>query len=129
MARKKADMKTRRVPGYRMEHLRAWRESLGLSRANVALSILTLLHDDALFDQATVAKWESGESRVTVEDLQLLAKVYGTTADRLFFPPGDALTPELLGAAHQIITTRDPAAVRAWLASGGFLPEAEKKSD
>ncbi len=111
-----------------MEHLRAWRDSLALSRAYVAAKIRELLPDDGLFDQATVAKWESGESRVTVEDLELLAKVYSTTPDRLFFPPGDALTPELLGAAHRIITTRDPAAVKAWLESGGFLPETSKNN-
>lgn len=79
-------------------------------------------------DQATIAKWESGENRVTVEDLELLAKVYGTQADRLFHAPGDKVTPELLGLAHKIITTRDEAAVRAWLASGDFLPPQDKKS-
>jgi len=32
------------------------------------------------------------------------------------------MTPELLSRAHEIIVTRDPEAVAAWLASGGFLP-------
>lgn len=78
-------------------------------------------------DQATVAKWESGENRVTVEDLELLAQIYGVTADRLFFAPGDDRTPVLLAEAHKIITGADPEAVKAWLASGAFLPPAEKK--
>jgi transcriptional regulator with XRE-family HTH domain len=78
-------------------------------------------------DQATLAKWETGESGVKVEDLELLAKIYGVSADRLFFPPGDAVTPELLGEAYSIIRGKDQEAVRAWLASGKFLPESQKK--
>jgi len=78
-------------------------------------------------DQATLAKWESGESRVTTEDLELLAQVYGVRTDRLFFQPGDKETPKLLEAAHEIIVGRDPEAVRAWLNSGAFLPPAPEK--
>jgi transcriptional regulator with XRE-family HTH domain len=80
----------------------------------------------APIDQATLAKWETGESRVTVEDLELLAKVYGVSADRLFFPPSDTETPALLKEAHSIITGRDPEAVKAWLAAGQFLPKFQK---
>jgi transcriptional regulator with XRE-family HTH domain len=109
-----------------MPYLRAWREALGLSRPEVVNRLLILPEVAAPIDQATLAKWETGESRVTVEDLELLAKVYGVTADRLFFPPNDTATPALLKEAHGIITGRDPAAVKAWLASGQFLPKTEK---
>ena len=64
-----------------------------------------------------------------VEDLELLAKVYGVTADRLFFAPGDTRTPELLRQAHEIIVSRDPEAVARWLASGMDLREAPPKID
>jgi transcriptional regulator with XRE-family HTH domain len=109
-----------------MEYLRAWRESLGLSRQNVVDNIGTLSPAAEGLDQATLAKWESGESRVTTEDLEMLAQIYGVRTDRLFFQPGDEETPKLLAAAHEIIVGRDPEAVRAWLKSGGFLPVTAK---
>lgn len=56
-----------------------------------------------------------------VEDLEMLAQVYGVTADRLFFPPGDEHTPKMLRAAHEIITSADPEALAAWLATGKSL--------
>jgi hypothetical protein len=54
----------------------------------------------------------------------LLAEVYGTTADRLFFPPGDQATPAAMQDAYKIITSRDPEAVRRWLAMGESLAPA-----
>jgi transcriptional regulator with XRE-family HTH domain len=77
-------------------------------------------------DQATIAKWESGETSVRVTDLQILAQVYGTTADRLLFDPGDNVTPELMKRAHTILVTKDRTALAAWLASGEFLPDEIK---
>ena len=117
---------SRRTTRRPMPYLRAWRETLGLSRPAVVNKLLMLAEAVAPIDQATLAKWETGESRVTVEDLELLAKVYGVTADRLFFPPSDTATPALLKEAHSIITGRDPEAVKAWLASGQFLPKSQK---
>ena len=114
--------KQRRNPGYRMEFLRSWRESLNLTRQNVVSLISARALRCEPMDQASLAKWESGETAVRVEDLEMLAIIYNITADRLFFPPGDKMTPELLSRAHEIIVTRDPEAVAAWLASGGFLP-------
>ncbi len=109
-----------------MPYLRAWREALHLSRPEVVNRLLMLPEVSRPIDQATLAKWETGESGLKVEDLELLAKVYGVTPDRLFFPPGDAQTPELLGEAQSIIRSKDPEAVRAWLASGKYLPESQK---
>lgn len=80
------------------------------------MGTLGLLEDPP--DQATLAKWESGETAVAVEEIELLAKVYGVEPHMLFFAPGDTQTPELLKRAHHIIVTRDPEAIKRWLASG-----------
>ena len=105
-----------------MKFLRGWRESLGLTRQNVVSLISAGLPRSEAMDQASLAKWESGETAVRVEDIEMLAKVYHVTADRLFFSPGDENTPKLLQKAHEIIVDRDPDAVAAWLVSGAFLP-------
>ena len=116
----------RRTEKKPMPYLRLWREALRISRPEVVNRLSMLPEVSQPIDQATLAKWETGESAVRVEDLELLAKVYGVSADRLFFPPNDTLTPQLLGEAHRIITGKDPEAVKAWLASGKFLPESQK---
>ena len=114
--------KQRRNSGYRMPYLRTWRESLNLTRQNVVSLISAQLERCDAMDQASLAKWESGETAVRVEDIEMLAQIYRVTADRLFFSPGDKATPALLNAAHEIIVGRDPEAVAAWLAAGAFLP-------
>jgi transcriptional regulator with XRE-family HTH domain len=73
-------------------------------------------------DQATIAKWESGETAVRVTDLKLLAEIYGTVPERLLYDPADLLIPELMQQAHRLLTTKDPLAVASWLAAGEFLP-------
>lgn len=102
-----------------MPHLRPWREFLGLSRQQVANKLFEMSSGEDPVDQATIAKWETG--RVHAEDLIRLARVYGITADRLFFSPGDKETPARLAEAHSIISTADPEAVKAWLAMGKAL--------
>lgn len=78
-------------------------------------------------DQATIAKWESGETALRVSDLKLLAEIYGTSPDRLLYMPGDDLTHKLMQAAHRILTTKDAVALEAWLESGRYLPDAKTK--
>ena len=109
-----------------MEYLRAWRDALHLSRAEVVNRLSMRPEVSQSIDQATLAKWETGETAMRVEDLELQAKIYGVTADRLFFSPNDALTPQLLGEAHSIISGKDTEAVKAWLAAGKFLPKTQK---
>lgn len=104
-----------------MPYLRTWREHLRLSRQEVVNRMAVLAGRDPM-DQAALAKWEDGTTAVRVEDLMLLAKVYGTTPDRLFFSPADAQTPEMLRRAHEVIIARDPQAVAAWLGMGELLP-------
>lgn len=120
-------MTARRKSFRRMQYLRAWRDSLRLSRQNVADKLTELT--GSLYDQATVAKWESGEVAIRAEDLILLAEVYGVRADHLFHPPGDDYTPEALRLAHSIIRGKDREAVRRWLASGADLRDAENVTD
>lgn len=119
----------RRNPEHAMQYLRAWRDSLRLSRPAVVNKLATLGGGMDPIDQATLAKWESGETAVKVEDIEKLAQIYGVSPDRLFFAPGDTRTPELLKLAHDIITTRDPDAVARWLASGTDLKDVTRKSD
>ncbi|MFT9221939.1 helix-turn-helix domain-containing protein [Gluconobacter oxydans] len=114
--------RSKRTKNKPMAYLRAWRESLGLSRPAVANRIGTSA-DGKMLDQATLAKWESGESAVRVQDLELLAEVYGVTADRLFFPPGDERTPDLMKRAYEILTNANPEAVERWLALGKDIIE------
>ena len=104
-----------------MPHLRTWREHLGLSRQSV-VDRMAVLSGGEPMDQAALAKWETGETAVRVEDLMLLAQVYGIGPDRLFFSPADAETPEMLRRAHEVIVARDPQAVSAWLGMGEMLP-------
>jgi transcriptional regulator with XRE-family HTH domain len=107
-----------------MPTLRAWREKLGLSRQQVANIMGMRWSVWEGTDQATIAKWESGETSVRVVDLKLLAEIYGTTPDGLLYDPGDHVTPEMMEKAHRILTTKQPAALSSWLASGEFLPDA-----
>lgn len=88
---------------------------------------MAVLSGDPPIDQAALAKWENGETAVRVEDLELLAKVYGVTTDRLFFAPGDKRTPELLRRAHEIIVRSDPDALEKWLGMGDILPEQKSE--
>lgn len=120
MARKRTS------PGFRMPHLRTWRESLGLSRAAVVNKLVTMGLLPTAKDQATLAKWEGGFTAVKVEELEMLAKIYGVDAWQLFHSPGDKETPELLKQAQQIIASRDREAVRRWLAAGDGLKDAPK---
>lgn len=117
-------VKKRRTIHEPQPQLRAWREALRLSRSQVATMIDTRWPALAPTDQATIAKWESGETSVRLTDLKLLAEIYGTTPDRLLFDPGDNVTPDLMRRAHAILTTKDRDALAAWLQSGEFLPSA-----
>lgn len=105
-----------------MEHLRSWRESLGMSRQEVANRIAALRPNvTPPLDQATLAKWEKGETAMRVEDLRLLAEVYGVTPDRLFFAPGDDRTPKLFARAFQVLMNAPAEDVEHWLRTGEAL--------
>lgn len=115
--------KNSRVRHERMEHLIQWRVVLGLSRQQVVNKIATLLPEGIAPDQGTLAKWEKGENAVKVEDLALLAKVYGVPTEYLFFSPGDRNGPEMMRRAYEVLTTKTPDAVTKWLDLGTTLPD------
>ncbi|MCA3366353.1 MAG: helix-turn-helix transcriptional regulator [Roseomonas sp.] len=71
--------------------LRAWRDSLGFSRSQVVQMLAKLEGADGNIDQATLAKWESGETRITVEDFHLLAICYGINSAQLLSPPPNVM--------------------------------------
>lgn len=106
--------------------LLAWRNAADMSRQDVVNKVAQLHPEIDPLDQATVAKWETGESAIRVVDLRLLAEVYGTSADRLLFNPTDNVTREIVEQAHEILSSKDPDAIRAWLASGMFLPASRQ---
>lgn len=95
---------------------------MGLSRQAVADRLAEFSPGLVTIDQATISKWETGETAVRVEDFELLAKVYGTTADRLFFPPGDAHTPELLKRFHSAVQTKNTADIERLLTAMELMP-------
>lgn len=65
-----------------MQHLRAWRDFRGLNTREVG--------DRLGVAMSTVGKWESGETAIRVQDLELLARVYRVEVTRLFGPPPTA---------------------------------------
>ena len=112
--------KARRQP-MKPAHLRQWREAAGLSRAEVISRLTELFPEQAPSDQATLAKWESGEAWITMQDLEMLAVVYGVPPDALFRAPGDKETPGLLRQAYDVIMNKDREAVRRWIGGGQVL--------
>jgi transcriptional regulator with XRE-family HTH domain len=85
--------------------------------------LLELFPGQAPSDQATLAKWETGEAWITMQDLEMLAVVYGVPVGALFRAPGDAETPEMLRLAYEVIMHKDREAVRLWLSGGSVLRE------
>lgn len=118
--------KTKRVARIPLPTLRAWRENLGLSRQEVADRMALISPDQPQVDQATIAKWESGETALRVQDLLLLAEIYGATAGKLLCDPGDLGAAEFTSQAHRILGTKRPEALAAWLTIGELLPDAER---
>lgn len=104
------------------EFLRAWRESLGLSRAAVCTKITAIRPEiSPALDQATLAKWESGETAVRLQDVELLAEIYGITPDRFFYAPTDAAGPARLRRVADILQRASADDIEAWLSMGERL--------
>lgn len=107
--------------------IRAWRESLNLTRPEVVSAIASRYRDYALMDQATLAKWESGRNALKVEHLRLLAEIYGVPAENLLHHPDDKHIPGLLKEAMDVIRTRNTTEVRAWLREGMTLTKKTRR--
>jgi transcriptional regulator with XRE-family HTH domain len=90
-----------------------------MSRQQAVEALAKLHHAARNIDQATLAKWESGETRITVEDFQLLAACYCITPERLFsVPPGIAsVAMSEIGRSAHTVQPEEPhpwAHLRAW---------------
>lgn len=91
-------------------HLRAWRNSLGMTQEHVAARIGSRNN--------TLSGWETGERKVDLDDLKKLAEVYGThPAALLFAPPGGAQFDNMR-RAERVLASLDPEGTELWLQSG-----------
>jgi len=68
-----SDLSERPEPTNTAGWLRRWRESSGLSQAQVAETLGVL--------QGTISKWETGQCRISIDDLRILVRVYGVSVD------------------------------------------------
>ena len=64
-----------------------------------------------------------------MQDLEMLAVVYGVDVGALFREPGDNETPELLRLAYEVIMNKDRSAVRTWLTGGSVLRDPRGETD
>ena len=95
------------------KHLRAWRKFRGMSLEHVA-NILSVSH-------TTLMRWEKGTAKVTLGDLERLAKIYSATPSQLMGAPSDAALVALLDRVHEVVTKLPAEAVEDWLRIGERL--------
>lgn len=95
------------------KYLRAWRKHRGMSQEQVA-NILKKRH-------STISRWERGEMRLTTEDLQALATLYGATITQLQGPPDLARLTERLERAQAVLADLSDEDLDRWLAIGESL--------
>lgn len=95
------------------KHLRAWREHRGLSQEKVG-SELRKRH-------STISRWERGEMKLSTEDLEALARIYGATVHQVQMPPEAAQLISRLDRAQTIMDGLSPADLERWLGIGESL--------
>lgn len=95
------------------KHLLAWRVYRRLSQEQVG-NILGVRH-------TTIGRWEKGTMRLSTEDLQRLAGVYGTSVKGLMVSPEAEEEVRLLEEFQTIVEGADPEAVRRWMSLGHAL--------
>lgn len=100
------------------EHLRAWREAVGLTQQQVANKVGTT--------HATVSRWESGVQAIPPKKFNELAAVYGATPAELLFPPADRTMAQRLHRAVEIIKNLNDQEVEQWLGLGQSLANTKK---
>lgn len=109
-------MPQKRAPVKPQPTLKAWRLSLGLKLEQVGNMI-------GVSAQA-VHKWEAGKVPVTLENLALLAKAFGTSPTNLLFYPNEAALEEKFRRAHAVLSAIDPEKADRWLSMGEDLSSA-----
>lgn len=95
------------------KHLRAWRKYRGLSQEHVA----NILHKS----HTTIGRWELGDMRLTTEDLEALATLYGASVAQLQAPPEAASLVARMERAQAILSELSPEDLERWLAIGESL--------
>ena len=95
------------------KHLRAWRLLRGLSLEEVG-AILHKRH-------STISRWERGLMKLSTDDLEALAEIYGCTATQLAAPPAAANLVSTLDSLQQIACDMDPDILARWLQIGRDL--------
>lgn len=102
------------------ERIKAHRRAAGLSQEALAARLGV--------SRQAVAKWESGQSAPSTENLFYLAQIFGTTVDLLLPPPGEAQTaapmPESDAESPAASVRSEPAAaVPDTAPAGGCAPD------
>lgn len=110
------------------KHLLAWRQSRELGRPEVVARMGKMHPDQPPYDQATLAKWESGEIPIRANEMWALGRVYRVHPMWLFLPPGPE-TEQKMRAVDVVQRARKtlPAEVDEWLEDGGSLVERAKR--
>src|ERR1700722_20138453 len=95
------------------KHLKAWRLFRDLSQERVAAE-LGKRH-------TTIGRWERGEMKLSTEDLEALARIYGATVHQVQMPPEAAELVSRLDRAQSIMDSLNPTDLERWLALGESL--------
>lgn len=95
-------------------HLIAWRDKAGLTQQDVA--------DHFEVTNATIHRWETGKTPVTVSNFILLAKLYGAESQaHLMFDPDDLKAASNLRDAANVMAKMSPDDQAKWLSIGRTL--------
>jgi transcriptional regulator with XRE-family HTH domain len=95
------------------KYLRAWRKYRGYSQEQVA-NTMQKRH-------TTIGRWERGEMRITTEDLQALAALYGASIAQLQGPPDLARLTARMERAQAVLDNLSDEDLERWLALGESL--------
>jgi transcriptional regulator with XRE-family HTH domain len=98
-------------------HLRAHRKRRRLTLEKVAAEMGIAKN--------TLSEKENGIKRITLDELEKLAEIYGCSPLALLMAPDDGPRAEAMREAADIARTRDPQALQDWLSMGKHLPTSE----
>jgi transcriptional regulator with XRE-family HTH domain len=98
-------------------HLRAHRKRRRLTLEKVAAEMGIAKN--------TLSEKENGIKRITLDELEKLAEIYGCSPLALLMAPDDGPRAEAMREAADIARTRDPQALQDWLSMGKHLPASE----
>ncbi len=97
-------------------YLRKWRDKMGYTRQWV-VDELCKNNGWAPIDQASLAKWENGDTPIRLPELIALAEVYEVPVAVLLAPPPQAARIEAMRRAFVVVRRAPSEFVHSWLAS------------